>query len=52
MLRPVVRLERECVVQDQNPGSDWVFIATALAISSLIFFAGMAFYVMVIAPPR
>jgi len=36
----------------QNQTTDWVFIAVALAISSLIFFAGMAFYVMVIAPPR
>ena len=36
----------------QNQTPDWLFIARALAISSLIFFAGMAFYVMVIAPPR
>ena len=48
----MLRLERGCVMQNQTTGPDWVFFVVALAISSLIFFAGMAFYVMVIAPPR
>ena len=39
-------------MQNQPSRPEWVFVVVALVISSLIFFAGMAFYVIVIAPPR